>query len=232
MKVLFVGEGPHDIGSSVFPPQPRPATGTIPALARKVCPQIDAESVAISWREIPILDRRKVPPLDRKALKNVWTAKTARAIVLSHTRFQCAGTICVADRDGEKERLGALEEGKERGLKLIATQHAVACGVAVESIEAWILGVPEAIADVLHESVAPILSQYDLSKVEDYYQKSGRPEHRPKDILDRIAARKNRSASTEFRRDVAERTDVNALERVCKQGFKPFAGQLRAAFGT
>ena len=53
MKVLFIGEGPHDIGApNSNPNQPRPARGTIPILARRVCAGIAPESIALAWREI------------------------------------------------------------------------------------------------------------------------------------------------------------------------------------
>ncbi len=58
MRVLFIGEGPHDIGHQSFDPQPRPATGTVPTLSRRVCPAIEEDSLALAWREIPILDRK------------------------------------------------------------------------------------------------------------------------------------------------------------------------------
>ena len=73
MRVLFIGEGPHDIGPQSFDPQPRPATGAVPTLSRRACPAIDEDSLALAWREIPILDNRQV----RRGLD----AKVERAIV-------------------------------------------------------------------------------------------------------------------------------------------------------
>lgn len=53
MKVLFIGEGPHDIGApSSNPDQPRPARGVIPTLARRVWEGIAPESIALAWSEL------------------------------------------------------------------------------------------------------------------------------------------------------------------------------------
>jgi hypothetical protein len=51
VKLLFIGEGRHDIGDPQ-PLQPRPAQGTIPTLARRICAKIAPESVALAWTEI------------------------------------------------------------------------------------------------------------------------------------------------------------------------------------
>jgi hypothetical protein len=101
MRVLFVGEGAQDIGTPQFNPQPRPARGTVPTLARKVCPVIAEDSVALAWTEIPLFDR--------KARKRGLEVKVERAILLSVLKFHCAGTVCVADQDRDAGRLAALE---------------------------------------------------------------------------------------------------------------------------
>jgi hypothetical protein len=56
VKLLFIGEGRHDIGDPQ-PLQPRPAQGTIPTLARRICAKIAPESVALAWTEIRRFNR-------------------------------------------------------------------------------------------------------------------------------------------------------------------------------
>jgi len=223
MRVLFIGEGPHDIGPQPFAPKPRPASGTVPTLSRRVCPAISEDSLALAWKEIPILD-------NRQAGKGLG-AKVERAIVLSAERFELAGTICVVDQDRDRDRLPVMEQGKQQGLRAVRQSHAVACGVAVESIEAWTIGAPEAIADVLGVTTADVQAHYRLRDVESFYQRSGKPEHRPKDILKRILERNHETGNVAFRTDVAVRTDTETLARNCPKGFKPFSEKLRAAFG-
>ena len=60
---------------------------------------------------------------------------------------------------------------------------------------------------------------------------SGKEEHRPKAILVKIATAHGRAANTDFRTAVAERTEIEKLENECPKGFKPFAQEVRRAFG-
>ncbi|HYT93173.1 MAG TPA: hypothetical protein VEL76_30930 [Gemmataceae bacterium] len=225
MKVLFIGEGPTDIGhSGMDPDRPRPATGPLAILARKVCPQIDADSLALRWVEIARFDPR--------GKKKGWEAKVAAAILLSARKFDCDGTICIADRDRQKERLSEMDAGLQRGLGQVGSEHAAVCGVAIESIEAWALGAPSALAAELEEEVKTIQREYRLKEVEQFCESSGKEEHRPKGLLERLAQLVHRSDGTDFRQAVAERTDISELEKNCQDGFKPFADALRTAFAS
>ena len=89
MKVLFIGEGPHDIGhSSLNPREPRPARGVVPTLARRICAEIGAESIAFAWREIG----RYHPSGQRRG----YSAKVAAAALLAVKSFDCGATVIVA----------------------------------------------------------------------------------------------------------------------------------------
>jgi len=224
VKVLFIGEGPHDIGaSSPNPDQPRTARGVIPALARRVCAGIGPESIALAWQEI-----RRFNP---SAKKPGYPGKVAAAALLAVRRFNCGATVVVADRDGDDGRPAELEEGVERAQQLFP-QHPATWGLAVESVEAWALGVPDTIAEELGVDVELVRMQYPRdAHVECVSERSGKPDHRPKQLLERIAQLKHRKDSTEFREAIAERTDVAVLARACPQGFAPFAERLRRALG-
>lgn len=223
MKVLFVGEGNHDIGpAGESSGRPRPATGVVPALARRVCPAISAESIALAWHDIS-----RFSPRARRGFE----AKVAAAILLSARRFDCAGTICVNDRDGDETRLEGLCRGEMAGRLSVGASHATAVGEAVESIEAWTLGAPVPLADELGIPVERVRSALPKKHVEALRESSEKEEHRPKAVLTRIAALANASDSTALRRAVAERTSVADLEAACPTGFAPFARNLRASFG-
>jgi hypothetical protein len=223
VKVLFIGEGRHDIGdSSANPNHPRPAGGTIPTLAARVCPIISSDSIALAWREI----QRFSPD----ARKRGFPAKVTGAALLAARKFDCAGCVCVTDCDGDEDRRLELQEGANRARKLFPAL-AIATGLAFQSIEAWTLGAPEGIAAELEIEVEDVRRQYPSGiHVEDLHERSGKVEHRPKALLEKIAGLKHREDSTDFRQAVAERTDVAALEHACAQGFHPFAEELRAAF--
>jgi hypothetical protein len=224
VKVLFIGEGPHDIGdSSPNPNQPRPARGTIPTLVRRVWAGVSPESVALAWREI----RR----FNRSAQKHGYPAKIVAAALLAVRGFNCGATVVVADRDGEASRQAELEQGVDRARELFP-DHPATWGLAVESVEAWTLGVPDKIAEELSVDVKLVQERYPRGPhVESLSERSGRLDHRPKQLLERIAQLKHRHDSTEFREAVAERTDVGTLAQACPQGFGPFAERLRRAFG-
>jgi len=224
VKALFIGEGGHDIGDSdPNPHQPRPARGTIPTLARRICPEIGPESVALAWSEI-----RRFNP---SAKKRGFPAKVAAAVLVAVRKFGCAGTVLVADRDRDSSRQGELQEVSARARELFPA-HPTAWGLAVESIEAWTLGVPDKIAEELGVDVQLVQQQYPRGvHVESLFESSGKPEHRPKPLLERIANLNHRTDSTEFREAVAERTDMASLAQACPVGFAPFAEQLREAFG-
>ncbi|MHB1422683.1 MAG: hypothetical protein ACYC3I_05700 [Gemmataceae bacterium] len=222
MKLLFIGEGRHDIGdSNADPSPPRSAQGTIPTLARRICPNIASESVALAWREI-----RRFNP---SAQKHGYPAKIAAAVLLAARKFGCAGTVVVADRDGQAGRQSEMAEGVERARQLFPTHRAV-WGLAFESIEAWTLGVPEKIAEELGVDLNLVQQQYPRGvNVESLSERSGKVDHRPKQLLERIAHLNHRQDSTDFRQAIAEKTDVATLAQVCPQGFAPFAEQMRNA---
>jgi hypothetical protein len=73
VKVLFVGEGANDVGAAAANPRDlRSAGGTVCILARKVCPSISADSVALTWSAIA--------RFNPKAKKRGYTAKMAGAL--------------------------------------------------------------------------------------------------------------------------------------------------------
>ena len=221
MKVLFVGEGPNDIGSAVSN-SPRPARGVIPTLARRVCSAIDADSIALAWTEL----HRFKPD----AKKHGYPGKIAVAALLAENKFGCKATVVVVDRDGKAEREDELREGVERAASISRKKHRTIQGLAIESVEAWTLGTPEAIAEELNVEVEKVRQFYPPGvDIESLSENSGKKDHRPKPLLQRIAELKHRDDSTEFRQAVAERTDIAVLEKTCQAGFGAFARRLRAA---
>jgi len=224
VKVLFIGEGPHDIGApSPNPNQPRPARGVVPTLARRVWSGIAADSIALAWREIS--------RFNLSAQKRGYSAKVAAAALLAARKFDCRATVAIADRDREDGREAQLEDGVDAAQRLFP-QHPAIWGLAVESVEAWTLGAPDAIAAELGVDVELVRKQYPRgAHVESLFEQSGKPDHRPKQLLERIAQLKYRNDSTEFREAIAEKTDMTALAQACPQGFAPFAERLRKAFG-
>jgi hypothetical protein len=224
VKVLFIGEGPNDIGAaSSNPDQPRPARGTVPTLARRVSAGIAPESIALAWREIS--------RFNPSAQKRGFSAKLVGAALLAVKRFDCGATVAVADRDRETGRQAEMQDGVDRAERLFPGCPAI-WGLAIESVEAWTLGVPDKIAEELCVDVTLVQDEYPPGVgVESLSERSGKLERRRKQLLERLAQLKHRTDSTEFREAIAQRTDATALARVCPQGFAPFAERLRNALG-
>ncbi len=220
MKVLFVGEGPHDIGHDTSTPGARPLPGVVQTLARRVCPQLAEDSPSMQWKDIP----RFHPDRTRRGFGAKMKAAALRA---THT-LGCDGLVCVVDRDRDDRRAHDLRIAAES----LATPIPVAWGVAVESIEAWTLGVPDAMAEVLAVDVRRVRALLPPKHIEALVESSGHAEHRPKEALTRIAALGHRESDREFRVDVAQRTDPSKLAEACPEGFAPFADRLRQAFPT
>jgi hypothetical protein len=221
MKVLFVGDGRHDIGrTDGVSNEPQPAGGVVPTLSRRLCPNISADSLAFKWKDIPRFQRGK----------NGYAGKVPAA-ALKARQYGCMATICVVDRDRDDGRSEQLEDGKQAALKVVPG-HPVVCGVAVESIEAWTLGAPDALAAELKFSSSQVHKEYTLARVETFCETSGKEDHRPKALLERMARLAGRGDDVALREAVAERTDVTELAKACPQGFKPFADELRRALGV
>ena len=232
MKVLFVGEGNHELGPATTARPPSPTTGVLFTLARKVCPLI-TEGLAIRWREIASLplNRKK---LDRDLKRAGYETKVKRAILLSGLVFACAGTVCVVDGDTAAEDcMGGMLAGRDAALAELGKPHAVALGIAVLSIDAWILGARHAIAQELGIDIGELAKEYPRGKhIEELSGTSGNLGHQPKRVLEAIVQLVHRSDSAELREAIAERTEIQEIERECPKGFQPFAESLRAAFGA
>jgi hypothetical protein len=232
LKILFVGEGPHELGAAQPGYGPRTATGPVPVLARRICPSLGAEHLAIKWNEIqrfPVHQKQ----LDRDIRKSGYQTKVKRAILLGAIVFKCNGTICLADADtAPKDCLEQMRLGQAEGLETVVGHHAAVCGVAFQSVDAWTLGARTSLAAELGVTVEALRQYYPAKHIEELSNQSGKEDHQPKAILEQIASSHRRSANTDFRTAVAERTEIEELEKECPKGFKPFAHDIRRAFGA
>ncbi|MCB9567472.1 MAG: hypothetical protein H6710_09740 [Myxococcales bacterium] len=223
MKVLFVGDGKHDVGLPDGPHRgdPWPARGVVPALARQVVPMIADDSLALAWKDL-----HRWRPTPGSGRPRGYAAKIKLAALLARRKLGCEAVIAVADRDGEPTRPDELAAAADE-------PHPVptVCGVAIESIEAWTLGATTALAERLGLPLGNIKKKLP-KPVETLYQSSGKREHRPKDLIAAIAELAHQRDSLELREAVAEQTDLQELERTCPEGFGRFAADLRRRFPT
>jgi hypothetical protein len=218
VRVLFIGEGKND--------------RIVSTLARKVCPAID-ELGAGGSGFMEIRDRKldalpKSPgkfSKDRLLKTRGLDAKAARAVVEAD-RSGFSATVIVVDADEAPENaVELLAEGAAEGRSRLDRPHGFACGLAVQSIEAWTLGAPGALARVLRAALGQLTREYNPSKAESFSNTSPDDKNGWK-LLERITSHAHRADCTEFREEVARETDIAELSRNCPQGFVPFAGQV------
>ena len=237
MKILLIGEGKHELGSSGVMNRPRPAAGFLFILVQKICPNIGSDSVELSWTNLNLIMKKE--PRKKFASRQGLAKKVQYAIVQAR-RQDCQGTVCVHDRDCDADRLTEMENGREAEITKQNDGHEAICAVAIESIEAWLLGAPSALASVLQSDLDTIqkhVKEYSPSRVEELKETSEDEKKQPKKLLAQIINVRPRTlakSNTEFREDVASQLDhasLTELEKNCPEGFRPFANKLRAAFG-
>ena len=236
MKVLIVGEGKHEFGSTGITEGPRPAAGFLLIIVRKLCPEIASESVQFSWANLNLV-MKKEPR--KKFDSKQGLAKKVQYAITQARRYECRGTVCVHDRDGDDDRLGRNgEKGRQAELDKKIGRASCDLGIGVvESIEAWLLGAPTALAAVLQTDWPAIQKhapEYTPSRVEELKETSEDATKQPKKMLHKIAGLKHRTANTVFREEAAsliDGTSLDELKKNCPLGFKPFAEKLQAAFG-
>jgi hypothetical protein len=215
VRVLFVGEGEHDVGRDAESPGDNFA-GVVQTLARRVCPPVAEDSPARHWKTITLFPGGRSRGLSQKVKA---AARRAPRVVAG------AAGVAVVDRDHDEGRAATLHSACGAAHR---DELPVIGGVAVNSIEAWTLGAPTALAAVLGTSVATLARAYQPARVEALYQGSDVPAKRPKDLLERLARElAGRSDGVALRVEVAQLTEPAEVERHCPEGFVPFARALR-----
>lgn len=226
-RVLFIGDGEHDIGKPDWPSDAAfPARGVVPALAGRAAAIDCRASLAMHWAH-PKLAR--FPVKRHSAATHGYPAKIRAAqLQVEYRTIEVEGIVCVVDEDRRPERHEVPGQAHA-----IATERCpIVGGVAIRSIEAWTLGAVNALAEVLGTAAQEIRRLCPPGQVEALYEGSGKKERQPKELLMKLARDfGHRRDSLELREEVAARTDIAELMRNCPEGFAPFARALRVAFG-
>lgn len=220
MKVLVVGEGPSDVGSDGGSADGTSSGGGAIGVfvQRLIGGDEPAEVLGIRWRNLARYSKRGATGFE---------AKVAAAMLVSKKRYGCDAVVCVADRDRETERLGAMERGRLRGESSVPG-HPTVCGLAVESSEAWALGDPGALAAELGVARADIERRYPKGRsLEELYDHSGKEQYRPKRLLGELLEDAGREDGPEFRVALAKGANLKTLEQRCPSGFGAFAAEIR-----
>ncbi len=216
-RVLFVGDGKHDVGGPDWTVEDAfPAGGVVSHLVVRTAAVELEGSLALRWKDILRLS---------PSAKRGYSGKLRAALLLAERKYGLGGVVAVVDEDHDAKRRELA------GVTDAGSQCPVVCGVAVRSIEAWTLGSPTALAEVLGTTREQLRSAYPTVPVEQLYEGSGKEELRPKRLLRSLSQKfARREDSLELREEVARLADVDELYKTCPDGFAPFAVNLRKTF--
>lgn len=225
MRLLLVSEGALDVGAAARGgsaaehdggDEPR---GAVSVLARRILEKQFGRELHDWEIECDVL------PRVHRASESVsgYPRKVHLAIEEAKIRG-CSSVAVVVDRDRTEggSRLGQLREGRD-----LAEQrdnplaYKTALGVAVETVEAWLLADERALNEALAlDPKAPAIPSPEA------LGGGPRTETHPKNVLRKLIQRSGAASKAPYD-DIAERARLDVVERRCPIGFAPFAAELR-----
>lgn len=207
MRLRFIGEGPDDVGREE-------SAGIAQIFVRRL--------LEGALGEAPDTSSWETGRFIRKHNGAGYPQKAFLAIKEAH-REGFDGVIILVDRDGKTvggDRLAKLREGRQKAAQDVPMRAVV--GVAIDTIEAWLLADEAAIR---HAVGFPVDRQPDPETLDGA---KGTPRH-PKVLLESCVAKAKASGlrSAEIKLKIAERASLEVVEKRCPAGFKRFAEEVR-----
>ena len=202
---LVLSEGARDIGDGA-------SEGAVRVLARRVLSMHMGRELA-EW-EVP------GAPLPRPHHSELGPLKRMRLVLSTMKLFGAKAVAVVVDNDHTTGRLEAWQKARAT-LEVAEGAKPVAFGVAVETVEAWLLADESAIND----SLAPEPRMAPISAPEDLWGKP-RTEGHPKSLFTGQIGRATHTLEAPYDA-VASRLRLAHVEARCPS-FKAFVDELRA----
>lgn len=194
MRVLIVSEGKHEIGDES-------GVGVLEQLVRRLLPERDLEFHCDKWSN---------PDIHALNGKGQGLFKRAARWMLEANRRGYDAVVLVTDEDGFHQRRSELDQAQH--WKDAPLPHA--CGLAIRSIDAWLLADDVALSRALGRTIE---RQKDPERIRE-----------PRPLLRQLCI------STGIEEDpartyvkVASTCDLSVLENRCPKGFRPFAARVR-----
>jgi hypothetical protein len=218
--MLLLSEGPYDIGTRASRADHEQRQGAVRVLVRRILEEHwNRGGIAAAEIDADVLARVHKHSSDVSG----YERKVHLAIVEAGLR-NCTCVAVVVDRDGERNqaRLSALCAGRDEAEKKgeALAQH-TATGLAVETVEAWLLADEQALTRALNLNPP----QQQLPAPEELDGAPGSDRH-PKSVFLAIVDRSDLAPSVAYDA-VAEHARIDHLERRCPLGFARFAAELR-----
>ena len=209
MRVFVVGDGMYDVGECRNQVIDGPDLPALPEIIQKLLPRSkDVQFVCSTIKEIRTRQSGGAGPLNKKKVI---------AAVLQASRHKADAVVFVIDRDGDRQRMQELNAGRRE----ISPQDflPIALGMAVETFDAWMIADAGALRHVEgceRAEAHPSPESLDGGR--------GTQQH-PKDYAIRQVGA---DRLWDKYACIAKFIDIAHLERVCPQGFQPFANEVRS----
>jgi hypothetical protein len=213
MRIRFIGEGPDDVGRADH-------TGVTQILVRRIIAErMGTEPDTSGWVAAPVIRLHRPRGLDEK---------TRLAMKEAH-REGFDAVVVVLDRDGkgsnDEGRLKQLRKGREAASEKVPIHAAL--GVAIETMEAWLLADETALSATLG-CVVP--QQPEPEKLAGEKGSQAHPKARLHGLIGDSPRQEEPTGI--IKRAIAEKASIKILERRCPAGFKPFATDVRLELCT
>lgn len=207
VALLVVSEGARDVGRATGTHE-----GAVRVLVRKV---VDArERRPTAEHEVQGVEAPRAHRKERGDTRRL-------SLALSEMKaFGCRSVAYVIDADGYDDRLSRLE-AERTAIEHVSGHQPIALGVAVQTVEAWLLADETAINGAV-EPRPKVMMQPDP---ESLWGPARTPRH-PKVILESFLASGTQAAGSSYDA-VASRTRIDALEKRCPS-FRRLADEVRA----
>jgi hypothetical protein len=171
------------------------------------------------------IESKALPRVNRRSPTLSGYEYKVRDAIVEARISGCSAVVVVVDRDGSKpgERMAALSAGRDQAKRDgEALAEKTALGVAVETVEAWLLADEVALnrALDLHPPAATTPSPELLDGAKQ-------TEKHPKTQFHTLLRRKRREVSWPYDA-VAEHVRLEVLTARCPEGFAPFAAEVKA----
>lgn len=209
MKILVVSEGARDVGVDDA------SDGAVAVLVRRVLEQ----QIGRSLSEVEVV-RARLPRVHRLSSTVSGYARKVQLAIVEAQAQECTAVAIVVDRDGPRNRgrLQLLLDGRDtaasNGLDLA---ESTALGIAVETVEAWLLADIKAINDACRAGEPAD----ECADPERTWGPKGSERHPKAKFLSLID-----SPRTAYEA-VASGVRLDILEKRCPEGFGRFAEEIR-----
>lgn len=222
IRILVAGEGTADVGSNHLLDSPaEEAEGRIGAI-RVFVERILRESFV---RNPPPIESgaERLSTIGRRHKANGFDGKVKAVIKEARIRgYDSLAVVVDRDRTARGERWELLEKGRTDALAAgepLAERTAI--GVAIETVEAWLL------ADVLALNQALELDPpAEQPTAPEELDGPPRTDRHPKIVLGKIIARAMNATAPSLE-EIARRARLDMVEKACPKGFGAFAESVR-----